>query len=641
MCGIAGYWSTSTAWDDNRVLASMGEALVHRGPDSLGKWSDNNCGVHLTFRRLAIIDTSQAGNQPIKSHCGQFILVFNGEIYNHQELRGRIEKAIPDINWRGSSDSETLVNAISVWGAKKAIMLANGMFAIAVWNRAERTLVLARDRFGEKPLYYGYNGNSLIFGSELKSLQKHPDWVGELDNESVISHLTFSCVPSPSSIYKNIHKLPPAHLLNVKVLSAELPEPERYWDIRTGTKTPLASQDARENKGMLLEHLRSAVKSRMLSDVPLGAFLSGGIDSSLVVALMQEASDKKVKTFTIGFDDVNFDEAPHAKLVADHLGTAHTELYVTSDDVANKIPDLTSIWDEPFADPSQIPTLMVSELARSDVTVCLSGDGGDELFCGYSRYQESRLKWSKLARIPAPLRSVLAGASAEVAELIKLGQMKTPLSSSKGLTSLLNRMVVTRPGLGAASNIDFYRYFVSTNKQLKLGAGYASMAGHNGGYQMRECAQYEEKMMYDDIERYLPNTILTKVDRASMSVSLEARCPLLDHELAEFAWQLPMSQKCSGSLGKLILRDVLFDYVPQEIVDRPKKGFGIPIEKWLRGPLKSWAEDLLSAENLRKYSFLPTALIRQQWDEHKSGSFDWRTQLWATLMLVSWLESRT
>lgn len=644
MCGFAGFLDRAGFVDGEALLRRMADTIVHRGPDSDGYWVDGEAGIALAHRRLAIIDLSPAGHQPMASHDGRFVLSYNGEIYNHLDLRRQLEEKGP-IEWRGHSDTETLLQGFSVWGVLGTLERANGMFALALWDRAERKLVLARDRMGEKPLYYGLQGKTLLFGSELKALRQHPAWQGGVNRDALALFLRHNYVPGPYSIYDNVHKLPPAHYLEVGVDDAVLPEPVAYWDIAAkaaeGRSRPF-SGSAEESVDALETLLLDAVGMRMAADVPLGAFLSGGYDSSTVVALMQHQSTRPVKTFSIGFSEAEYDEAHHAKRVAAHLGTDHTELYVTPQDALDQIPILPHHWDEPFADSSQIPTLLVSRLARSDVTVSLSGDGGDELFCGYTRYAQGYDIWRRLGRLPGGARRLLSGALRQTPAGLIDGMMKFAPSRLRKM-AVGDRLLKFADVLAVERSDDFYRSLVSHSKNPSMLVP--------GSYEPPTIltapdpdwpadADFRDRMMYLDMRSYLPDDILVKVDRASMAVSLESRVPLLDHRVVEFALALPLAYKFRNNEPKWPLRQLLYRHVPREMMERPKMGFGVPIEHWLRGPLRSWADDLLAPDRLRRDGYFNADMVSQLWSDTRSGRRRLHYYVWDVLMFQAWLDAQ-
>lgn len=621
----------------------MSDTLILRGPDDDGIWVDADVGIALGHRRLAILDLSREGRQPMQSHCGRYVIVYNGEVYNFRDLRKELESA--GHRFLGTSDTEVMVTGISQWGLEAAIQRFIGMFAFALWDRQARTLSLVRDRLGIKPLYYGFQGPSFLFGSELKALRIHPAFKNEIARDAVSLYLRHNCIPGPYTIYEGIHKLPPGTILRLSD-GMDTPAITGYWSARESVERGIADpwtgseQDAIAH---LEDLMRDAVGLRMISDVPLGAFLSGGIDSSTVVALMQAQSARRVKTFTIGFQEDEYSEAEDARAVAQHLGTDHTELYLKVEDAIQLIPHLASLYDEPFSDSSQIPTFFVSQLARRHVTVSLSGDGGDELFAGYNRYFWGRTIWDKLRRLSRPLRSSLVRG-------IKALSPETWDCLFSGMQAVLPARLRQRvPGdkmhkLAEVINVDspddMYWHLISHWREpwfLVPGATEPPTAVSDRT-QWADLKDFTERMMFLDLVTYLPDDILTKIDRASMGVSLEARVPLLDHRIVEFAWQLPLSMKIRGGEGKWILRQLLYKYVPEALVQRPKAGFGIPIDSWLRGPLRPWAESLLDEKRLRDDGIFRPQPIRQKWAEHLSGNHNWQYLLWDILMFQAWKE---
>lgn len=619
----------------------MAMQIQHRGPDDAGVWVNEEGDLALAHRRLSIIDLTPAGHQPMTSPCGRYTMVYNGEIYNHRELRTEIEVEGGHFDWRGHSDTETLLAGLRHWGLEGALQRLNGMFAFALWDKVEQTLFLARDRMGEKPLYYGCSGGSFMFASELKSLVVHPHWKGGIDRNALTLYMRHNYVPSPWSIYLGISKLPPAHFVVVSGSGQVMSEPQCYWDLGqiAGRCAAEACGTADNLTDELDSLLRDAVRSRMAADVPLGAFLSGGIDSTTVVALMQAQSARPVKTFTIGFYEKGYNEAVQAKAVAKHLGTDHTELYVTPEDALAVIPKLPAIWDEPFSDSSQIPTLLVSSLARRYVTVSLSGDGGDELFWGYKRYTQGYKIWQVLRLLPLPLRQVL-GRLMQTLPGVSLERLLRFLPKRFQIPHLADRLPKFAELIKEESAESYYHRLVSHWKEpeLVVRGGKELHTHFNMPEGVAKLPGLCEYMMYLDSMVYLPDDILTKVDRASMSVSLEARVPLLDHRVVEFSWRVPMSLKYRDGKGKWLLREVLNRYVPRELIERPKIGFGVPIEAWLCGPLREWSEELLDEKRLREEGFLHPEPIRKMWQEHVIGKRRWHYYLWDVLMFQAWLE---
>jgi asparagine synthase (glutamine-hydrolysing) len=642
MCGIAGFLTQAAVGGSSAIASRMADCMIHRGPDDSGVWVDEAAGVALAHRRLAILDLSPAGHQPMLLAGGRFVVVFNGEIYNHLELREELASRI----WRGHSDTETLLAAFERWGIEATLKKCVGMFAIALWDREGRVLTLARDRLGEKPLFYGWQGETLLFGSELKALKAHPAFGAEIDRDALALFLRHNAVPTPYSIYRGIRKLPPGTFLQLHAGQKD-PQPVAYWSARlvaeAGQRNLFRGND-REAADELERLLRKSIAGQMLADVPLGAFLSGGIDSTTVVALMQAQSARPVKTFTIGFKEAGYNEAEHAQAVARHLGTEHTELYVTPQDAMDVIPSLSAIYDEPFADSSQIPTCLVSRLARSHVTVSLSGDGGDELFGGYNRYFWARNLWRKLGWLPRPLRAALAGV------LTTLPPAAWDTAFRKLERWLPARLRYATPGdklhkaaeiLAVRSPEEIYLGLVSHWKnpaQLVVGSVEPLTLLTDPG-QQADLPDFEQRMMLLDTLTYLPDDILTKVDRAAMAESLETRVPLLDHRVVEFAWRLPLNMKIRHGQGKWLLRQLLYRHVPQSLMERPKMGFGVPIDQWLRGPLKAWAAALIEPGRLVREGFFDPAPIQRKWLEHQAGARNWSYYLWDVLMFQAWREN--
>ncbi len=635
MCGIAGFIIKSDIISFEKwpaVLKQMGNAIRFRGPDDSGVWADEAAGVGLSHRRLSILDLSKAGHQPMMSLNRRYVMVFNGEIYNHLDLRKELDS---QINWRGHSDTETLLEACAAWGVEKALRSTVGMFALALWDCSNHILTLARDRIGEKPLYYGWSGKDFLFGSQLKALRSYPLFAEEIDRNVLPLLFRYNYIPAPHSIYRGIKKLPPGSLvaLHVKTCKAnEWPKPKLYWSLKDiaeqGQRAPLecSKQEAAEALDGLL---RKAVRRQMVADVALGAFLSGGIDSSTIVAIMQAQSCRPVKTFTIGFRDPCHDEARHARAVAGHLGTDHNDLYVTAEDALDLIPALPLVFDEPFSDNSQLPTLLLTKLAREQVSVSLSGDAGDELFGGYSNYRSANRNWKVVGRLPAAMRSQLARWIAGIPQPI----WKAILGSRD--KAFLAGLV------GSPTRELFYDYRISHWKSPELITigGREPETVPNDPRRWARLDSFEHHMMFVDLSSYLPDCILVKIDRAAMAVSLETRIPLLDHNVVEFAWRLPVSMKLRRhGQSKYLLRQVLYRYIPRSLVDRPKKGFGIPLDSWLRGPLREWAEELLGEGRLAREGFFRPAPIRKTWQEHLSGKHNWGSCLWDVLMFQQWLE---
>lgn len=653
MCGITGFWDTSrqkSALEMQAIAQKMSDALLHRGPDDGGAWVDAAAGIALGHRRLAIVDLSPQGHQPMMSANGRYIIVFNGEIYNFLDLRRELERL--GHRFRGGSDTEVMLAAFTEWGLQQAVQQFNGMFAFALWDCQERVLHLCRDRLGEKPLYYGWMGKTLLFGSELKALKAYPHFQAEINRDALALFLRHNYIPTPYSIYQGIYKLPPATVLTWnggETRSSPIP----YWSAKqvaqSGVTKSFAGSES-EAAQQLEALLQEAVKLRMVADVPLGAFLSGGIDSSTIVAMMQRVSSQPVKTFTIGFYENSYNEAAYAKAVAQHLGTDHTELYVTPEEALAVIPKLPTLYDEPFSDSSQIPTFLVSQLARGQVTVALSGDGGDELFGGYNRYFWASKIWQLIGWIPTTLRQ-FAGDALTSLSLDKWNQAFSAVDSL-----LPAQLQHPNPGdklhklaeILAMPNPDaMYRGLVShwKNPEALVIGSREPPTVLTDSINWAHLPSFIQRMMYLDTVSYLPDDILVKVDRASMGVALEARVPMLDHRLVEFALRLPLSMKINNSGGKWLLREILCKYVPRNLIERPKMGFGVPIDRWLRGSLRDWAEELLSSDRLQREGFFNPQPIRQKWKEHLEGDDsdglrqrNWQYYLWDVLMFQAWLE---
>ena len=654
MCGITGVIGHQGVGLES-ILSPMVQAIRFRGPDDSGIWCDPVHGMGLGHARLSVLDLSPQGHQPMLSASGRYVLSYNGEVYNFSELREELKYT--GANFRGYSDTEVMLAAIEQWGVTAAVTKFVGMFAFALWDREQGTLSLIRDRIGIKPLYFGWAGKTFLFGSELKVFRAYKGFLPEIDRGALTSFIRVGYVPTPLSIYKRVYKLSPGCLLTVGKKELEAPEgfspdpdsrdatwkPVRYWSAKESAEAGCAAP-FRGSEVEGIEHLdgllRHAVGLRMIADVPLGAFLSGGIDSSLVAALMQAQSSSPVRTFTVGFHETDYNEAVYAQKVADHLGTDHTELYISPEQAQAVIPRLPAMYDEPFADSSQIPTFLISELARRHVTVALSGDGGDELFGGYNRYFWGPQLWRHLSWVPRSVRN-------------SLGKGITALSPStwSGFSEQFERFLpkVANPGdklhklaaLLALPDPDaMYLGMVSLWKDPAevVVQGVEPLTPVTDRANWASLPDFTMRMMYLDLITYLPDDILTKVDRASMAVSLEARVPLLDHRIVEFAWRLPLSFKIrQGGEGKWLLRRLLDRYVPSSLVERPKMGFGVPLDSWLRGPLRKWAEELLDEDGLRREGYLHPEPIRKLWEEHLSGKRNWQYPLWNVLMFQAWL----
>jgi len=645
MCGIAGFWQNNrSAEHPIEILNRMGTVLAHRGPDDSGIFHDDRTGLGMAFRRLAILDLSPQGHQPMFSSSGRYVIVYNGEIYNYEDIRAEINAH----QWRGHSDTEVMLEAFERWGVEAAVQRFVGMFAIAVWDRLQRRFYLVRDRLGIKPLYYGLAGSAFVFASELKAIKQHPCFDGQINRDALALFMRHNYVPSPHCIYNGLRKLPPGCILKLDSASMA-PVVHCYWSaIEVAHKGRLTALDASDAEAVeeLHQLLLKAVRLRMIADVPLGAFLSGGLDSSTVVALMQAQSDRPVKTFAIGFHEEGYNEATHAREVAAHLGTDHTELYLTPRDALDVVPMLPSMYDEPFSDSSQIPTYLVSKLARSRVTVSLSGDGGDELFGGYDRYLLTRRTWNFLRLFPRFVRKAIS----ETLHSIPQDRIDRALHMVASAFYGNARQIPSGDKFHRIADVlvtespqALYYRFLSHWKnptEIVLNSGEPatvreSIADSSG------LSRIEEVMMLTDQINYLPDDILTKVDRASMAVSLEARVPLLDHRVVEFAWRLPLRYKIRKKTTKWILRQVLYKYVPAKLVERPKMGFGVPLDQWLRGPLRDWAEDLLSLKSLSQHGLFNSERIRLTWQEHLSGKRDWQYLLWDILAFQDWIRHNT
>lgn len=661
MCGFAGFlggMAMHGVAGEEALLQRMANTIAHRGPDDAGYWHDVDQRIGLSHRRLSIMDLSPAGHQPMHSASSRYVIVFNGEIYNHLDLRKSLSGLPPllhgfegGINWRGHSDTETLLAGFDAWGIQGTVERAIGMFAFAVWDKQTCILTLTRDRIGEKPVYYGWQGRGneavFLFGSELKALRAHPVFENNINRGALSLQLRHNYIPAPYSIYEGIAKLRPGSLLTVS-LQHRIPKVCAYWSGVQIAESGVANTFAGSPEQAVDELevlLKDSVRQQMVSDVPLGAFLSGGVDSSTVVSLMQVQSSRPVKTFTIGFHEEGYNEAEHARLIAKHLGTDHTELYVTAEQAMAVIPRLPTLYDEPFSDSSQIPTFLVSQLARQHVTVSLSGDAGDELFCGYSRYLMTANLWHKLATVPLPLRTLAARVLTCVSPQSwnKLAGVVENLLPQSARFANVGDKLHKGAGVLASPSVDaLYLGLVShwhDPASVVIG-GYEPPTLLTGDAPALDGLDDVQRMMALDMLTYLPDDIMTKVDRAAMGVSLETRVPFLDHRVVEFACRLPQSMKLHNGQTKWALRQVLYRHVPKALIERPKMGFGVPIADWLRGPLRDWAESLLDETRLLNEGFFKPELVRRKWEEHLSGRRDWQYQLWDVLMFQLWLEQQ-
>lgn len=630
MCGLVGIWGS--LHHKRELLETACSAIAHRGPDARGYWEDEQAGLALGHVRLAVIDVSAAGSQPMTSACGRFVLVLNGEIYNHLDLRDALEAEGRAPSWRGHSDTETLLACFAAWGVERTLDASIGMFAIALWDREDGTLSLMRDRMGEKPLYAGFIGKNFVFASELKALERIPGLDTRPDPRALSLLLRHNYIPAPWSIYPQITKVSPGCWLQLRDNQrrlGEVPVQRSYWSANAREQQPEAVGEAYASAELAVDALEvvlgAAVRRQMIADVPLGAFLSGGVDSSLVVALMQKHSQRPVKTFSIGFEDERYNEAPYAAAVARHLGTDHSEHTVSDRDALNAVPMLAHVYDEPFADSSQIPTMLVTRMARSHVTVALSGDGGDELFGGYSRYFRTAQWWKRREQLPVWMRKPAAASLHGVAGMLPQSRRRDHLQKLATL-------------LGAPHAGLFYREFLTywrdpaevlVNPHLPLTV-----------FDEAPETDLFETMMRLDVNTYLPDDILVKVDRAAMAVSLETRVPMLDHHVHDFARALPPEYLVRDGQGKWLPRQLLYRYVPSELIERPKKGFSVPLAQWLRGPLRDWAEALLDASRLHQDGVFLAEAVRLKWQEHLAGRYDWSKHLWSILMFQAWLDAR-
>jgi asparagine synthase (glutamine-hydrolysing) len=648
MCGIAGYFDANNgrgAADMQALVGMMADSLAHRGPDDRGMWVDPNSGVALGHRRLSIIDLSPAGHQPMVSDSGRFVLIFNGEIYNHLEILADLRSRAGDIRLRGHSDTEVMLTAFDRWGIERTLPRLSGMFAIAAWDRRERILWLARDRFGKKPLYYGRFGNTVLFASELKALRTHPSFRPELDSEAVASYLRYNCIPATQSIYRGVHKLPAASWLAVSAASCDS-QPRAYWSLEDTVRKSMAEpyQGSEDEAAEELDlRLRPAVRSRMLaSDVPVGLFLSGGVDSSTVTALAQAQSSAPVRTFCIGMPSSSYDESKFAAAVAHHLGTDHVEWILSPQEAIDVVAKLPLIFDEPFADASAIPTFLVSFLARKHVTVALSGDGGDEVFGGYNRHILAAKFWPKMSALPRGVRLKIARLLGGISSDRWERAMNEFVPGQYRLSNLSDKLHKIRRVTGAYDAQDLYCKLISNweDPDAVLNRGGSTEYVPNGvGAWLSDLAPTESMMLADAL-LYMQNDILVKVDRASMAVSLEARNPFLDQEVVEFAWRLPLRFKVRDGVGKAIVRKVLHRYVPPELINRPKMGFAIPVAEWLRGPLREWANSLLNVPSGSGDGLLKDEVVSRVWNDFLKGRREYTDKVWCLLMLRGWLAAQ-
>lgn len=655
MCGITGIFGNLRKEEFDSSIHEMSATLNHRGPDDAGTWINEENGVAFGHQRLSIMDLSLAGHQPMASPCGRFNIVFNGEIYNHLQLRDKLNTSANKQSWKGHSDTETLVTAFSQWGIEKTLQQLVGMFAIAVWDFKEKRLFLIRDRFGEKPLYYGWSNGVFLFGSELKALQKYKRFSNQIDRGALSLYMKYMYVPTPYSIFRDIYKLEPGCILQIdkgtKPPTLPLFAPFRDQGINIAQWYSISNMAQAGQKNLITDQndavdliektLLESVRSQLISDVPLGAFLSGGIDSSVITALMQKVCKDPVKTFTIGFEESSFNEAIYAKEVSRHLGTEHHELYVTSSDAFKVIPHLPTLYDEPFADSSQIPTYLVSKLARESVTVSLSGDAGDELFGGYNRYLWGSRVWNKVRWMPLIVRQTL-GVAINKISVNTWDSIGNSLPNSSRVSLMGDKAHRMAHRLKNVKSLDdVYHSLVTEGYKedgLVVNDKAALITKLDNNDIVSGIVDSEHRMMLLDSLTYLPDDILTKVDRAAMGVSLETRIPFLDYRVAELAWRLPLDTKINNGETKWPIRQVLYKYVPKVLIERPKAGFAIPVGQWIRGPLREWAADLLNEERIRREGYFNPELVQQLWQQHLSGKYDWTPRLWAILMFQAWLD---
>jgi len=676
MCGFVGFFNLENInhEDANNALQIMTDSLIHRGPDAGGTFSDLENNLYLGHRRLSILDTSDGGLQPMKSKSGNLVIVFNGEIYNHNELRTELQQEGQTISWDSSSDTETLLAAFEFWGIQETLPKLRGMFSIAIWDRLNNNFYLIRDRFGEKPLYFGWikgeGASSFGFASELKALKKYPNFFNKISHSALVQFFTYMYVPCPMSIFENIYKLEPGCILKINSQPPVTPPKQtlhsvsgstityenisisRWYDLKQIVEKASTNlfTNFQEASDTLEEELLNVIKMQRLSDVPLGAFLSGGVDSSLIVALMQKQSTNPIKTFTIGFENPDFNEAPFAEAVSSQLRTDHSELLVTASDAQSVIPNLAHLYDEPFADYSQIPTYFVCKSAKQSVTVSLSGDAGDELFGGYNRYLMAPMLWERLSWLPKIFRKFIG----KFLIFIPIGVWDyffkcycRVLKKDTFFNQFGDKVHKFGERLLEVNNEDdLFFHLISEPNAKKLVKNQDSQNTVkylpqflSDQLPVRGADDFASKMMYRDTLNYLTDDILCKVDRAAMGVSLETRVPFLDHKIVELAWRMPAEMKLKNSEGKIILRNILYKYVPKELIERPKAGFSIPLGDWLKGPLKEWAEPLICSSRLEREGYLNANYVNKLWEEHLSGKRNWTFRLWSILIFQSWLES--